>query len=55
PAADPETDERFRATTPEALYRKWRTWQMFDGHPLWIEIETDFADHYLKGFAAPAG
>ena len=34
PAADPEEGE------PEALYRKWRTWQMSDHAPLWIEIET---------------
>jgi hypothetical protein len=48
PDSDSEADERFRAGTPEALYRKWRTWQMSDHRPLWIEIETDFADDYLK-------
>lgn len=32
-------------------YRKWRTWQLSDHAPLWIEIETDFADAYLKGIA----
>ncbi|HEV7874762.1 MAG TPA: endonuclease/exonuclease/phosphatase family protein [Enterovirga sp.] len=41
-----------KATTPEALYRKWRTWQMSDHSPLWIEIETDFADSYLQEIAA---
>ena len=51
PAADPETDEAFRAATPEALYKKWRTWQMSDHKPLWVEIETDFADHYLQEVA----
>ena len=51
----PETDEAFRAATPEALYKKWRTWQMSDHKPLWVEIETDFADHYLQEFAAPNG
>jgi hypothetical protein len=50
PAADPETNEAFKAKTPAALYRKWRTWQMSDHKPLWIEIETDFADDYLKRF-----
>jgi endonuclease/exonuclease/phosphatase family metal-dependent hydrolase len=55
PDHDPEPDERFRATTPRDLYLKWRTWQMSDHSPLWIEIETDFADHYLKGIAASSG
>ncbi len=35
--------------TLETRYKKWRTWQMSDHSPLWIEIETDFSDHYLKG------
>jgi endonuclease/exonuclease/phosphatase family metal-dependent hydrolase len=51
PAKDPEKDEKFKAKTPQALYEKWRTWQMSDHSPLWIEIETDFADHYLKEIA----
>lgn len=51
PAEDPETDEGHRAATPEDLYRKWRTWQMSDHAPLWIEIETDFADQYLGDIA----
>ncbi|WP_137181400.1 endonuclease/exonuclease/phosphatase family protein [Roseomonas sp. AR75] len=52
PKADPEKDARFRAKTPEALYRKWRTWQMSDHAPLWIEIDTDFSESYLAGIAA---
>ena len=51
PEEDPEKDERYRAKTPQALYRKWRTWQMSDHSPLWIEIETDFADSYLQDIA----
>ncbi|WP_291827639.1 endonuclease/exonuclease/phosphatase family protein [Bosea sp. (in: a-proteobacteria)] len=47
PKSDPETDPAFKATTPEKLFEKWRTWQMSDHAPLWIEIETDFADDYL--------
>jgi endonuclease/exonuclease/phosphatase family metal-dependent hydrolase len=42
------------ATTPEAIYRKWRTWQMSDHHPLWIEIETDFAEPYLGDIVSGA-
>jgi endonuclease/exonuclease/phosphatase family metal-dependent hydrolase len=52
PAKDPEEGE-FKAKTPEELYRKWRTWQMSDHSPLWVEIETDFADDYLGRIAAP--
>jgi endonuclease/exonuclease/phosphatase family metal-dependent hydrolase len=52
PKSDPEKSKRSRATTAEALFRKWRTWQMSDHSPLWIEIETDYADHYLTEFTA---
>jgi len=51
PAYDPEKNKKFKAKTPEDLYRKWRTWQMSDHDPLWILIETDFADHYLRQIA----
>lgn len=51
PDADPERNARSRARTLDALYRKWRTWQMSDHAPLWIEIETDYADHYLRELA----
>ncbi len=46
--ADGETE------TPEAFanrYRKWRTWQMSDHRPLWIQIDTDYANQYLESFA----
>ena len=52
PKKDPENGTAIRATTPEALYLKWRTWQMSDHSPLWIEIETDFADSYLRDVVA---
>lgn len=53
PAKDPEKNDEFKAKTPEELYRKWRTWQMSDHSPLWVEIETDFADDYLGRIAKP--
>ena len=34
-------------------YRKWRTFQMSDHNPLWIELRTDFSDAYLKQVAKP--
>ncbi len=51
PKTDPEKNPKFKAKTPTKLFEKWRTWQMSDHSPLWIEIATDFADDYLSGFA----
>ena len=48
PKKDPEGEITGDA---KALYRKWRTWQMSDHSPLWVEIETDFSGPYLKQFA----
>ncbi|EIM30451.1 hypothetical protein MicloDRAFT_00007000 [Microvirga lotononidis] len=53
PSEDPEGSSDVNGISPEKLYRKWRTWQMSDHCPLWIEIETDFADDYLRRIAAP--
>jgi endonuclease/exonuclease/phosphatase family metal-dependent hydrolase len=39
PEQDPEADHP--AANRKALYLKWRTWQMSDHKPLWIEIKTD--------------
>lgn len=51
PKTDPEKDAKFKAKTPEAIFKKWRTWQMSDHHPLWIEIATDFSEQYLGAIA----
>ena len=51
PETDPEKQTKFKATTPEGRYKKWRTWQISDHSPLWIEIQTDFADQYLRGIS----
>lgn len=51
PAKDPEKKTRSGAETLSSRYAKWRTWQMSDHAPLWIEIETDFAETYLKSIA----
>lgn len=47
PKADPDKHGS-KAASRSALYKKWRTWQMSDHAPLWIEIETDFSDGYLR-------
>jgi len=31
----------------EKFYRQWRTFQISDHLPLWVELKTDFADAYL--------
>ena len=54
PEVDPEKKAKFRAQSAAARYAKWRTWQMSDHAPLWIQIETDFADAYLSEIAKPA-
>ncbi|WP_353808051.1 endonuclease/exonuclease/phosphatase family protein [Agromyces sp. SYSU T00194] len=33
-------------------YQQWRTWQLSDHSPLWIRIDTDFADEYLESVGA---
>ncbi|MEM6484180.1 MAG: endonuclease/exonuclease/phosphatase family protein [Pseudomonadota bacterium] len=38
-----------RVLTPEEYYSKqWRTWQMSDHMPLWVELSIDFSDEYLN-------
>lgn len=49
----PDKDTEGTAKTESALYEKWRTWQMSDHHPLWIEIRTDFSDDYLTKLSKP--
>lgn len=51
PKQDPEKNLKYKAKTPQELFEKWRTWQMSDHSPLWIEIDTDFADDYLREIA----
>jgi len=39
------------ATGDDALrktYARWRTYQVSDHFPLWVELNTDFSDHYLR-------
>ncbi len=36
------------AKTDLAAYKKWRTWQMSDHLPLWVEVKTDFTEDYLQ-------
>ncbi|WP_299084027.1 endonuclease/exonuclease/phosphatase family protein [uncultured Ruegeria sp.] len=36
-----------RMLTREEYYRQWRTWQVSDHMPLWVELEIDFTEAYL--------
>ena len=35
----------------EEYYRQWRTWQISDHMPLWVELEIDFTESYLERIA----
>lgn len=37
--------------TRQQYFKQWRTWQMSDHMPLWIELQIDFTDDYLKRIA----
>jgi len=44
--------KKFEAVADDAaalrkFYRQWRTFQLSDHLPLWVELKTDFADNYL--------
>jgi hypothetical protein len=50
-SAMPKRDPEGGGGDIKTLYRKWRTWQMSDHQPLWVEIDTDYSGHYLQQFA----
>jgi hypothetical protein len=33
----------------ESKYKMWRTFQMSDHLPMWVEIKIDYSTEYLKG------
>lgn len=43
--------EGMAGRTPLKKYRAWRTWQMSDHNPLWVQVATDYSDAYLKDLA----
>ncbi len=40
-----------RHLTRAQYFDQWRTWQVSDHMPLWIELQIDFTDDYLKRLA----
>lgn len=49
--ADGKTSPKLPATDAarRTQYRQWRTYQMSDHLPLWVELAVDFSDEYLAG------
>lgn len=54
----PVMGEAYRVTSrgkpranPTRHYKQWRTHQMSDHLPMWIELEVDFGEEYLKAVA----
>jgi endonuclease/exonuclease/phosphatase family metal-dependent hydrolase len=39
---------RNEADRLEYYKKKWRTWQMSDHKPMWVELKTDFTEDYLN-------
>lgn len=42
-----DTDIKHYASAQFKSYKDWRTFQMSDHLPMWIQLQTDFADEYL--------
>ena len=38
-----------KAGKPAKSYHNWRTHQLSDHQPLWVEFKIDYADEYLEG------
>ncbi len=38
-------------SNPSAYYRTWRTFQMSDHLPMWVELKVDFGERYLSAVA----
>jgi len=48
-------DERYytgKIKNPKVSYREWRTYQMSDHLPMWLELRTDFGNDYLDGIVS---
>ena len=43
-----QQDSAQEAANPTKYFSKWRTWQISDHMPMWVELRTDFSDAYLK-------
>jgi exonuclease III len=43
--------DKSRVLTRKEYFREWRTWQISDHLPLWLELEIDFTEDYLDRVA----
>ena len=46
----PDGEPVSRAKDKDYYAKRWRTWQMSDHLPLWVELAIDFSDEYLQRF-----
>jgi endonuclease/exonuclease/phosphatase family metal-dependent hydrolase len=49
---DEEGNARSEAGKRTYYEREWRTWQMSDHLPMWVELKIDFSDGYLSRLAS---
>lgn len=53
---DKKKDQEFYAAAKgKAPFRTWRTYQLSDHLPMWIELRTDFSGKYLREKMRPTG
>jgi len=47
-------DDKYKSGKDPGKYylSKWRTFQLSDHLPLWVELKIDFSDQFLKGMVA---
>ena len=43
-----QQDSATEAANPAEYFPKWRTWQISDHMPMWVELRTDLSDAYLN-------
>jgi endonuclease/exonuclease/phosphatase family metal-dependent hydrolase len=55
PGATPESVNHWDSATEKQKYyeKEWRTWQMSDHLPLWVQLKIDFSDRYLQALCKP--
>ena len=48
----PEIPDSVTGSTPLTRFQRWRTWQLSDHYPLWVQVQTDYTDSYLADVLA---
>ncbi len=45
---DDKLDANASDDDKKKYFKTWRTWQMSDHLPLWVELDIDYGDEYLR-------